>query len=121
MKNYAIEIDANKLSSGFAPQSDTIYNIVLVANVMQSITIPAGATLVEFKATGNFYCKFDSNVAIPVTNIIDGSGGELNPDKRVIRGNTTIRLISGSSIVVTLAFYNVPRPPFIVSGSPYTG
>ncbi len=110
MRNFYIQYDANKFPSGFYPQSDTIYHIILVANAMKSVLVPEGATLVEFKATNNFYSKFDANVTIPVADVTNGTAGELNPDKRIIKGVTTINLIAAASTKVTLSFYNVPGP-----------
>ena len=110
MKDFYIEYDANKKDSGFSPQSDTIYNVVLAANVMETITVPDGAAVVLFSADGDFWCRFHSNVAVPAADVLDGSGGELNPDKRVVRGVSEIKLIADAPRKISLSFYNIPRP-----------
>lgn len=118
MKNYLIDYDANRLLTDVIPQSDTIYNVVLSANVEQTITVPTGATIVTFSADKNFYCRFDGSVVVPVSNILNGTGGEINPDKRSVRGITEIHLIATATTVVTLSFFSVPRQPFVESGFP---
>ncbi len=112
MLDFVIEIDANRQPSGIIPQSDVIYNIVLAADVEKIVTVPTGADIVLFGTTANFYCKMNSTVDVPTVDVLDGSGGELNPSSRQISGNSTIHLISSSNCVVTLAFYNVPKPVY---------
>lgn len=109
MINYVIENDANKQNTGIIPQSDTIYNLVLSASAEKTIEVPTGAHIAIFTATGNFYCKFDDTVAVPSTDIVDGSAGELNPVLRSVNRVTQIHLISAANIIVSIAFYSVPR------------
>jgi len=109
MINYIIENDANKRDTGIIPQSDTIYNLVLSASTEKVVDVPTGAHIAVFAATGSFYCKFDDTVAIPVADVVDGSAGELNPVLRSVNRIEQIHLISSSNIVVSIAFYSVPR------------
>ena len=93
---------------GLVPQSDTIYAIVLVANTSQQIAIPAGANRVLFSVSGgnDFYCKFvNAVIAVPSSNIVDGTAPELNPLLRICAGLTYMSLIAGANCVVTAAFY----------------
>lgn len=110
MKNFIIEQDSNKKDTGAIPQADVIYNLVLATSTMKAVTVPAGANIAVFSATGNFYCRFDAAVAVPAGDIVDGTAGELNPVARVVSRVTTINMISSSDIIVTIAFYNVPYP-----------
>lgn len=110
MRNFIIEQDANRKPTWAIPQSDTIYNLVLVQNTEKIVTVPTGANFAVFSSTGNFYCKFDGTVEIPSGDIIDGSAGELNPTTRVVTRVSQIHLISSSAIIISIAFYNVPFP-----------
>jgi len=119
MKPFLIEQDANRQNSGAIQQSDVIYNIVLVAGIEQSFLVPSGpsatggtiasANIVLFGSTGNFYCGFDRHAAVPVANVIDGSGCELNPTLRAIDRVSRIYLIAPSNCIVTMAFYLTPK------------
>ncbi len=113
MKNFLMSRDANNRDTGAIPQSDTIYSLSMVTNTEKIVTVPAGATIAVFSATGNFYCRFGETVIIPAGDIIDGSAGELNPVARSVSGVTSIHMIAPSDIVVTILFYGVPTPPFI--------
>jgi hypothetical protein len=121
MKQFFYEYDANRQNSGFYQQSDTIYNVVLQANVMQTINPPTGAMMVLFNSDKVFYCKFNANAVVPAGNVVDGSASEISPDKRSLRNVTDIRLIAAAETVVTLAFYSVPRQAGVDSGFPYVG
>ncbi len=112
MKDFLLSYDGNKNNSGFYPQSDTIYRVTLSAGTMKTIEVPVKSSVVEFKSTNNFYCKFDDDVTVPSADITDGTSGELNPDKRVLRGVNEINLISTATCVVTLSFYNIPGPTY---------
>lgn len=110
MRDFLIEYDANRQNSGIPLQSSYINNYVLTSDVEKIISVPVGADLVLFASTGNFYCRFDGTVVYPTVDITNGSGGELNPSGRALSGISTIHLIAHSNIIVTLAFYNVPKP-----------
>ena len=110
MKNFIIEQDSNKKDTGCIPQADVIYNLVMTGSAMKTVTVPTGANIAIFSATGNFYCRFDAAVAVPAADIVDGTAGELNPVARVARRVTSINMISATDIIVTIAFYNVPYP-----------
>ena len=119
MKPFLIEQDANRQNSGAIQQSDVIFNIVLAAGVEQSFLVPFGASatggestranIVLFGSTGNFYCGIDRHAVVPVANIVDGSGSELNPTIRAIDGVSRIYLIASANCVVTMAFYLTPK------------
>lgn len=112
MIDFVIEIDANRQTSGIIPQSDVIYNLVLTADVEKVVTVPTGADIVLFGTTANFYCKMNATAEVPTIDVTDGSGSELNPSSRQIAGVSTIHLISASNCIITLAFYNIPKPVY---------
>ena len=121
MRNFLMQFDANKRDTGAIPHSDTIYDLVMTGGVEKVVTVPTGANMALFSSTGNFYCKFGATVAVPVADVTDGSGGELNPTIRVVTNITTIHMIASNDCIITIAFYNVPMQPFITSGFPYVG
>ena len=107
MINIEIKKDSSYYLSTFAiKQSDTINNRVLADSVAESDTVPTGAKMVLFSATGNFYCKINDTAAIPGADVTDGSGSEINPSGRVVAAGDTISLIAPVACVVTLAYYS---------------
>lgn len=105
--DFFSQLDNNRQPTGAIPQSSMIYNVVLGAGVMQSIAVPSGYDLVLFSGDEDFWCRFDANVVVPATTSTTGAGGELNPESRVIRDVTTIRLIAASATKISLAFYKI--------------
>jgi hypothetical protein len=91
------------------PASDFVNARVLAANTAELAAVPAGAAFVVFSSAIDFHVKFgDGTVvaAIPVADVADGSGSELNPEAREVpAGITHLSLISASAGVVTLAWY----------------
>lgn len=89
--------------------SSKIYNIVLMKNVEQHITLPIGYTIVIIKTTGTCYSKVGISTiraSIPSSNIINGTGSDLNiPGYILSTTNTTISLIAPLDTIVSLAFF----------------
>ena len=111
MRDFVFEYDGNKNNSGFVVQSDTIYNVVLASDTMETIPVPDTATVVEFSATGDFFCRFDADAVVPAVDILDGNvGSELNPTKRVVKNVTSINLIASAGTTISLSFYMIPGP-----------
>ncbi|MDP2218533.1 MAG: hypothetical protein Q8J68_14745 [Methanolobus sp.] len=86
--------------------SDHVDARVLVANVAEVHTIPAGANYVLFSATGDFYVRLGEAAAIPATDVTNGSGSILNPQLRSVGALTTIGIISPTTCIVTMEFYS---------------
>ena len=105
MKGLISILDANGYPLVGFNSSDCVDTRVLAATVAEVITVPTGAKKVLFSSTADFYVKFGAAAAIPVADITDGSGSELNPKLRSIEGSATIGIISPTSCVVTIAFY----------------
>jgi len=105
MKEYRLHLDPNGRPSGAVPPSDTIYALVLSASTEKTVTVPEGAKLVKFASTGVFYARPDGTVAVPGSDITDGTAGEIKPEMWIVNDVTDIHLISSSGIKVTLSFY----------------
>ena len=84
---------------------DYVSAAVLSASTEETVSVPEEASHVFFAGTADFYVGYDDTAAIPSSDVTDGTGHELNPTVRLIRGVTDISLISPSNSVVTLSFY----------------
>lgn len=89
-------------------------HVVLVANVVTSYTVPAGATVVLFSSTVPFYVKPNANPAVPAASVLDGTGADYNPTGYYLipldgtgtgTAITTLRFISSSAGVVTIVVH----------------
>ena len=78
---------------------------VLTANTNESHTVPAGARVVVFSATGDFYAEPGGTAAVPAADVTDGSASELNPTQWNLDGVTSIGLIAPAATTITLSFY----------------
>jgi hypothetical protein len=94
---------------GNLPPPDTVYAVVLAANVSQQVAIPAGANLVVFGPIpgANQFVKFTSAaISVPAADITDGSAPERMPDSRSCAGQSSLSLVSDTAGIVTLSFYS---------------
>ena len=78
---------------------------VLAASIAESHTVPANAKTVIFKATGDFYVNAFGTAAIAAADVINGTGSELNPQRRSLAGVTAISIIAPAITTVTMSFY----------------
>jgi hypothetical protein len=93
--------------------SDYVENVVLAANVAQSIPVPADKTIVCFTATTlPFYVLYDDDdtITVPAATTNDGSGLDINPMWICLRdedGNvpTHISIVAPAATIISLAFY----------------
>jgi hypothetical protein len=87
--------------------SDTINAASLAAGVAKRIVVPAGANLVKLAGTGSFYVRWNAalDATVPVADVTDGSGSELNPQSANLRGLASFSIISSAACVVTASFY----------------
>jgi hypothetical protein len=83
---------------------------VLAAGVAESHTVPTGADIVEISSTAAFYCKPNGTAAVPAADVSDGTASELNPTGYVLRGVTSLGLISAPGATVTMKFYRLSAP-----------
>lgn len=85
--------------------STMVLNVFLIAGAAKLIPVPPGARHVLFSATGNFWVRFGGAVALPVSDIIDGSGPELNPAARTVDAIAALGMVAPADCAVSLAFY----------------
>lgn len=76
-----------------APQfSDTVHDIVLAADTLVRIAVPAGARFVSFSFDADVRVKAgvsDTALTLPVSSVTDGSGSVLNPGARRLPATAT--------------------------------
>ena len=109
MQVFIMEQDDNKRDSFAIRQSDVIYNVVLAASVEKTVTVPSGANIAIFASTGNFYCRFNATVAVPVADVVTGLAGEINPTSRVVTGVSTVHVVAPADCILSISFYKVNR------------
>jgi hypothetical protein len=106
MKPLIIYSGANGNPSFAIDGSDTIHARHMTTSA-ETHTVPAGANFVVFSANQDFYVRWNGTAAIPVADVTDGTGSELNPTvRRVVAGKTFSIIGSAASTVVTMAFYS---------------
>ena len=89
-----------------APACTYVDAKVLAAGVAESVTVPTNAKVVIFSGNADFYVNWTTTAAVPVADIANGSGGELNPGVRVISNNiASFSIISPGTTVVTMSWY----------------
>lgn len=106
MRKLKIELDGYHSSPTQAiRQSDYINVRFLAADTAETETIPTGARIVLFSATGNFYLNTRAAAVIPTGDITDGSGPEYNPIVRLLVAGETMSLIAPAACTVMMAYY----------------
>lgn len=93
------------------PDASSFVSVAYLAtNTSKPFLLPADAASVNFSATGDFYAKFSAvtgAVAVPVSDIVDGSAPVLNPGARLIpEGSVYVLLIAPAAAIVTLEFWS---------------
>ncbi len=108
LTQFQIVPDANMRPESFAIRpSKYVDAYVLVADTVQTITIPTGARFALFSCTGDFYVDFAGTLAaVPAANITDGSAPELNPAVRSVEGYTSFKVIASDAAVLTIGYFN---------------
>jgi hypothetical protein len=103
---YQLAVDANYYRQGdviFPPKFVNAY--VMAAGVAQGVTIPTGVRVAIFSSTMNFYVNWLAAATVPVANVNDGSGPELNPTARDVTGYASFSMIAPADCVVTVAYF----------------
>lgn len=99
----------SQFSSNAPPAPAYTDVLVLVANTQQVQVVPSGSRWVVFSGNCNFYAKAGTNsasTAVPSASTTDGSAPQLNPSAWWLPGGTLqIAVVSASSCIVTLSFY----------------
>jgi hypothetical protein len=82
-------------------------NTVVVGTTAKSVTVPTGAEIVVFNATGDFCVDAFKTAVLPTSDLNDGTGSEMNPATRDCKGLSSLSVIAltpGTNI--TLNFYS---------------
>lgn len=84
--------------------SKWVDHVVLVAGVAQTYTVPSWGKFVRIVGAGaNVLANFSGGAAaIPVANVVDGTGSAVNPGTRQVTGGSTISLIAPIGCVVSV-------------------
>lgn len=82
-----------------------INNYILAANTHKSITVPTGSKFALFCANADIWVRIGATAKVPLSDIADGTGSELNPSTRYLNGETTIGIISENETKVVIMFY----------------
>lgn len=85
--------------------SDYVNVYSITAGGTATVTVPTGATIASFSATGNFFVNFNGTTASGAAKT-DGTGDELNPTTRLIKPLTSFTMYATAATVVSVAFYN---------------
>jgi hypothetical protein len=102
MKNIRV----NKENGSFALDApDYVNHYSLTANTAKAVTVPANATIAYFACTNPFYASYTGTAVVPGADVTNGTGNELNPTVRNVRGVTTVSVISAVDSKFTVAFY----------------
>ncbi len=113
LANYTCNLDIKDNKSFAAKPSTNYQNIVLAANTAQNFTKadwagPDGKVpnVFTFSANGDFYVKWRaSGATVPGSNIVDGSGMDLNPALRKVDDVLTFSLIAPANTIVSIGLY----------------
>jgi hypothetical protein len=107
MRSLQLKSDGNNQPTSSPMPSDYVQAVLLVANVEQTVTVPAAALdgFVLFSADGQFWARPNATAAIPVANITDGTASVLNPASWALDGVATIHLIADAATKISVSFF----------------
>jgi len=109
MRGLRIIKDGNEVPVAGINQSSMIYNAVLAANTAMQYTVPTGAKYVNFSPSSGIIDLFmkltGTAIAVPVSDITDGTGVQVNPGLTDLRGATYISLIATGAGIVEMSFF----------------
>lgn len=106
MKSLFIASDVNGKSTFSIPFSDFVNVTTLASGIAEEVTIPTDAKFILFSASSDFYARVNGTASIPVNDIADGSGSELNPVIRSLLGVDSLSLIAPFDCRITMCFYS---------------
>lgn len=118
MKQILTDTNAPRRSEGarvngpnlFAlPAPDYVDVRVLAAGIEETHSVPAGANIVIFSATDDFWVNYDATAVDPSGDVTDGTGSELNPVVREITGVSTIHVVAPRTTKLSMTFYAYPQ------------
>lgn len=106
MKSFLIAADVNGTSTSSISFSDYVNVTTLVSGVAESVTIPSEAKFILFSSTSDFYARVNGTASIPVNDVTDGTGSELNPVIRSLIGVESLSVIAPFDCRITMSFYS---------------
>jgi hypothetical protein len=91
----------------FAVAQGYVNNYLLVAGVAKSITIPTGSNFALLSSSADVWVVIGAGktAAIPSGDVTDGTGSELNPVCRFVKGETAMSVISSAAAKLSIMFY----------------
>lgn len=84
-----------------------VCTLLLPAGTAKSVNVPSWANVVLFGSTvgTDYYVGYGVAASVPTSDILDGSGHELNPLVRFVTGVSYLSVVSPGGGVVTLSFF----------------
>jgi len=87
------------------PVPDYVDAVVLAADTAQALTVPAGATMVNFSGASGFFIDLSKTAVIPTGSISNGSSPIYFPGILSVKEGDVISLISSTANTVTVAYW----------------
>lgn len=92
------------------PAEGYVDNFVLAAGVAETVTVPAGARVVYFSTTADFWVRFSNDsplpaAAVPSADVTDGTGSVFNPRSRDVTSFSQFSIISDYAAKLSLSWY----------------
>jgi hypothetical protein len=82
-----------------------VTNHVLATDTAETVTVPAGAAYAFFSFDGDFWRRVGGTAAVPTTEVVDGTGVELNPTWSALDGVTSFSIVAGAARKGSITWY----------------
>ena len=105
LTNFQIVPDKNNFRGTLTLPACTYATAEAVTTAAQTVTVPTGATCVNFSGTGNFDVNFTTTAVVPTADETGGTSAVLNPGCRSVAGIATFSIIAPSACIVTMEWY----------------
>ena len=105
MLPFEIKKGANNLPVDVTPFSDTVYHLLLTPSTNKVVAVPAGARVALINYDANTWVRINAVAVVPVSDVVDGMGSDLNPSAKYLDGVTTINFISPSPAKISIAWF----------------
>lgn len=80
--------------------------VLLDGAAAKSVTVPVGANVAVFAATGEFWARYDGAAAsVPATDVTDGTSPDLCPGVRSVTGLAALSLAAPEPCTVQVSFF----------------
>ncbi|WP_298333818.1 hypothetical protein [Asticcacaulis sp.] len=105
MRSIVLQGDAMGFPMAIVNVSDHVCCLQLIAGQAKQLTVPAGANIALFAATGPFWCRIGGAVTLPTGDISDGTAPELNPAGRNVEAGQILGLVAPAACAISISFY----------------